>query len=84
MIYCIECDWQTMPKEEIVGIMGIKGATFYFFMFCYFSCVFVIYSLWVLVYVLHGMPTPYSWIGDGARFPGFSFIMKMRMMWKGW
>jgi hypothetical protein len=83
MIYCIECDWQKMPKEETIGIMDIRGATFYF-MFFYFSYVFVVYNLWVLVCVLHGMLLPISRIGDGTLFQGFSFIVKTRMRWKDW
>jgi hypothetical protein len=39
MIYCIECDWQKMPKEETICIMDIRGAAFYFFMFLkFFLC----------------------------------------------
>ncbi len=78
MIYYIEYDWQKVPKEETVGIMGVKGATFYFLMFCYFICVFVIYNLWVLVCVLSGMPTPCSWIGDGVWFPTSLLLWRWR------
>jgi hypothetical protein len=37
-----------------------------------------------LVCILHGMLAPCSWIGDGAWFLRFSFIVNIRMRWKGW
>jgi hypothetical protein len=55
MSYFIKCDSQKVPKEGIVGIMGVKGATFHFFMFCFFFGVcfcclqlmsFGLYSSW--------------------------------------
>ncbi len=73
-----------MPKEETIGIMDVKGGAFYFFMFCYFSCVFFVCNLWVLVCVFHGMPTPRSRTCNGDLFSGFSFIVKMRMRRRDW
>jgi hypothetical protein len=84
MIYFIKCDWQKVPKERTIGIMGVKGVIFHFFMFCYFSCVFVVYNLWVLVCIFHAMLAPCSWIGNAAWFLKFSFIMKIRMRQRGW
>ncbi len=73
-----------VPKEDIVGIRDVRRSFFYFLMFCYFSCVFIVCSLWILVCVLHGMSTPISRTNNGTLFLEFSFIVKMRMRRRDW
>ncbi len=43
-----------MPKEGIVGVMEVKGATFHFFMFYCFYCVFLLfatYEFWFIFFM---------------------------------
>ncbi len=64
--------------------MNIRGAAFYFLMFSYFSFVFVVCRLWVLVCVIHGMLVPKSKTSDGALFLRFFYIVKTTMMRRDW
>jgi len=51
MIYCIECDWQKMPKDEAICIMDIRGAAFFFFMFLKKILVFLLFTTYEFWFV---------------------------------
>jgi len=73
-------------KDQMKGqlmIMNIKGVVFFPLTFFYFQVflLFVRYEIW---FVLHEMLAPRSNIGNGTLFFGFSFMLKMWMVWNGW
>jgi hypothetical protein len=55
MTYSIECDWQKVPKEGIVGIMGVEeplstSLCFVVFFFGVFS-LFAAYEFWFVFFM---------------------------------
>jgi len=46
--------------------------------------VFLLFTSYDIWFVIHGMLAPRSNIGNGTLLLGFSFMLKMRMVWNGW
>jgi len=84
MIVVLDVTSEKHQRKEWLMIMNIRGAKFCLLMFFYFLVFLLFIGYEVCFVVLLGMSASKSRIGDGALLPGFSFMLKLKMVQDGW